>query len=158
MTASGPLLGPPFAGVVDLEYASPQIVDGFRHAVQSMMLVDETSRVRVRDSDLLANRMVVAQDRRGRMLVVWTEGAVTLGDFARWLPSVGLDLVRAMNLDGGIEAQLALRTPELRLSLYGQYGTGTTMLEAGPGEVRYPLPAVIAIMPPAPRAPLDSTP
>jgi hypothetical protein len=150
LLVSGPLMGPPYAGVIDLEAASPRIVEGFRHVLQSMMLLDDSARVRVRDSELLANRTVVAQDRRGRMLVLITEGAVTLGDLARWLPTTSLDLARAMNLDGGIESQLAIRTPELTLSFYGQYGTGATVFDAGPGEVRYPIPAVIAITPPSP--------
>jgi hypothetical protein len=52
-----------------------------------------------------------------------------------------------MNLDGGIESQVAIRTPELELALYGQYGTGTTVFEGAPGQIRYPLPAVIAVHP-----------
>jgi len=55
--------------------------------------------------------------------------------------------VRAMNLDGGIESQLAIHTPELELAVYGQYGTGTTVFGSGGGQIRYPLPAVVAVRP-----------
>ncbi|MBI5507189.1 MAG: phosphodiester glycosidase family protein [Deltaproteobacteria bacterium] len=150
LLVSDPVVGPAYAGVIDLEHANPNIADGFRHVVQSMMLLDEAARVRVRESDLLANRTVVAQDRDGRMLVMLTEGAVTLAALARWLPDTDLALVRAMNLDGGIESQLAIRVPEVELSLYGQHGTGTTGFAASPGEVRYPIPAVIAVEPARP--------
>ena len=99
----------------------------------------------MRDTDKSACRTVVAEDKRGRLLILITEGAVTLGDFGRWLIEQDLDIVRAMNLDGGIEAQLVVRTRELDLDIYGQYGTGTTVFEGTPGQIRYPLPAVVAV-------------
>ncbi len=145
LLVSGPLDGAPWAGVVDLEQSNPNIADQYRHVVQSMMLVDDKARVRVRDSDKTACRTVVAQDDEGRILIMVSEGAMTLGDLARWLPTTGLGIVRAMNLDGGIEAQLAVATPELTFEMYGQYGTGTTVFQAGPGQIEYPLPAVVAV-------------
>jgi hypothetical protein len=149
LLVSGPRQGAPFTGIIDLAQGSERVVEGFRHVVQSMMLVDEQGKARVRDSELTACRTVVAQDRRGRILVLVSEGAMTLGDLARWLPGAGLDLVRAMNLDGGIESQLLVSTSELKLAVYGQYGTGATVFDAGTGQIRYPLPAVIAVRPPA---------
>lgn len=150
LLASGPVAGGPWAGVIDLEQANGDVVHEYRHVVQSMMLVDDEGRIRVRDSDKSACRTVVGQDEKGRILIMVTEGAVTLGDLARWLPKSGLGIVRAMNLDGGIEAQLAIRTPALQMELYGQYGTGATVFNGGPTEIRYPLPAVIEVRPAAP--------
>jgi len=147
LLVSGPHVGAPFSGIVDLEQNNPRVVDGYRHAVQSMMLVDDSARVRVRDTDLVANRTVIAQDADGRMLILISQGAVTLADLARFIPTTSLKIVRAMNLDGGIEAQLAIRTPEHNETFYGQYGTGTSVLESAGGEVRLPLPAVIAARP-----------
>lgn len=147
LLVSGPVQGEPWAGIIDLERANVSIAEHYRNVVQSMMLVDDTQRVRVRDSQRTACRTVVAQDDAGRVLVLVTEGAVTLADLARWLPGSGLGIQRAMNLDGGVEAQIAIRTPELQLAFYGQYGTGTTVFDAGAGPIRYPLPAVIAVRP-----------
>lgn len=146
LLVSSPTEGGRFSGIIDLEHANADITDGYRNVVQSMMLVDEASNVRVRDTDKSACRTVVAQDKSGRLLVLVSEGAITLGDFARWLVDAHLDIVRAMNMDGGIEAQIAISTPELKLALYGQYGTGTNVFE-GVGPVRFPLPAVIAVQP-----------
>ncbi|MBC7793130.1 MAG: phosphodiester glycosidase family protein [Clostridia bacterium] len=146
LLVSGPLEGGRFSGIIDLEHASADIGDGYRNVVQSMMLIDEGSNVRVRDTEKSACRTVVAQDKTGRLLVLVSEGAMTLGDFARWLNEAHLDVVRAMNMDGGIEAQIAISTPELKLALYGQYGTGTNVFE-GVGPVRFPLPSVIAVQP-----------
>lgn len=139
----------PTTRVVDLEQAPADVVARYANVMQSMMLVDESAHVRVRHTDLAACRTVVAEDTQGRVLVLATEGAATLYDLANWLPKSGLDIVRAMNLDGGIESQLAINTPELKLTLYGQYGTESSLFEAHAGMVRYPLPAVVAVQPKA---------
>ena len=145
LLVSGPHDGGAWGRIVDLQQADPNVVDRYRHVLQSMMLVDDAARVRVRHTDRAACRTVVAEDRRGRLLILATEGAVTLQDLATWLPQSGLDIVRAMNLDGGIESQLAIDTPELRLALYGQYAREASMLELRGPMVRYPLPAVVAV-------------
>ena len=147
LLVSGPVDGGVWGRIVDLEQADVAVVDRYRNVVQSMMLVDEGARIRVRRSDLAACRTIVAEDKTGRLLVIASEGAITLYDMARWLPNSGLNIVRAMNLDGGVESQLAINTLELKLTLYGQYGTESTVLEARGQVVRYPLPAVVAIRP-----------
>jgi len=145
LLVSGPVDGAAWARIVDLDSADLAVADRYRHVVQSMMLVDATRKVRVRDTDVSASRSVVAEDERGRIVLLFTEGATTLADLARWLPQTTLGVVRAMNLDGGIEAQLSLDTPELRLALFGQYGSGTTAWSPGAGAMRYALPAVVAV-------------
>jgi hypothetical protein len=144
---SGPVDGGIWARIADLEQADAGVEKRYRHAIQSMMLLDDRGKLRVRDTDKTACRTIVAEDRAGRILIIITEGAVSLADMARWLPEQDLDIVRAMNMDGGIESQLAVRTGELDLSFYGQYGTGTTVFEGGPGTIRFPIPAVIAVRP-----------
>ncbi len=146
LLVSGPTDGAVWGRIVDLDHVEETVVERYRHVIQSMMLLDSENRVRVRDSELTACRTVIAEDTRGRIMVIITEGATTLGDMARWLPTTSLDIVRAMNLDGGIESQLAIDTPELKIAFYGQHGTGTTGWNA-PGEIRYPLPAVVAVRP-----------
>ncbi len=144
LLVSGPLGESFFGRIVDLERADGEVAEDYRNVVQSMMLLDASQKLRVRDSELSACRTVVAEDKQGRILVVVTEGATTLGDLGRWLARSSLGVVRAMNLDGGIESQLVVDTPELKLVLYGQYGTGTTVFTPGTTQTRYPLPAVIA--------------
>jgi hypothetical protein len=146
LLVSGPLDGAVWGRIVDLDHADPtEVVERYRHVIQSMMLLDAEHKIRVRDTDLTACRSVVAEDQRGRIMLIITEGATTLADLARWLPQTPLGVVRAMNLDGGIESQLAIATPELSLVVYGQHGTGGTAFSPGPGQIRYPLPAVVAI-------------
>jgi len=142
---SGPVDGGAWARIADLEQADPKVEKRYEHVIQSMMLFDDNQRTRVRSSDRTACRTVVAEDKRGRLLIIITEGAVTLADFSKWLQQTDLGIVRAMNMDGGIESQLAINTPELTAAVYGQYGTGTTVFEKGPGMIRYRIPTVIAV-------------
>lgn len=136
----------PWAQVVDLAGGDVGAADAYAHVVQSMMLVDEGANVRVRRSNTAACRTVVAEDRAGRVLVIASEGAVTLHDLAAWLPVSGLQVVRAMNLDGGMESQLAVVTPQLQLMLYGQYGSDNRLLHVPQTTAaRAPLPAVVAV-------------
>jgi hypothetical protein len=125
----------PAARIADLETMDVGIAEHYRHVVQSMMLFDAQGRRRVRRSDKAASRMVVAEDTRGRIVLVATAGEVRLADLADWLLSSPLQLVRAMNLDGGHEAQLAIRTEGLALTLHGS-------------ALPYPIPAVIEAVAP----------
>lgn len=144
---SGPHGDAAWARIVDLEQAAADSIDRYDHAIQSMMLFDDRGILRVRDTEKAASRTVVAEDAFGRILILHVEGAVTLAALARWLLQQPLQLVRALNLDGGIEAQLAIRTPSLELTVFGQHGTGTTLPIPAADALRYPLPAVIAVVP-----------
>ena len=42
---------------------------------------------------------------------------------------------------------MAVRTRKLKWTFLGQHGTGTAMFEGGAGDLRYPIPAVIAVRP-----------
>jgi uncharacterized protein YigE (DUF2233 family) len=57
-----------------------------------------------------ARRTVVAQDRRGRILIlVAPRGALSLHELARFLVESDLDLDAALNLDGGFSTGLWVR-------------------------------------------------
>jgi len=147
LLVSGPLEHGPWARIVDLEKTDIKIIESYQNAVQSMMLFDENKPLRVRDTDIAASRMVLAQDKQNRILVLIHEGAVTLADLARYLQASDLNLLNAMNLDGGVEAQMALKTNELQMLIYGQYGTAKNVLAKAAGKIKTPLPSVIAIWP-----------
>ena len=144
---SGPLDQSVWARIGDLETLDATIVERYDHALQSMMLFDHTQTIRVRDTDRAACRSILAEDTQGRLLFIQTQGAVTLADLARWLLTTDLNIVRAMNLDGGIESQIALRTPEFQLSMYGHYGTQSSAIPGTEGMVRYPIPVIVEVRP-----------
>ncbi|HEV2104854.1 MAG TPA: phosphodiester glycosidase family protein [Candidatus Eisenbacteria bacterium] len=57
----------------------------WREVAQSFMLLDDRGALRTRRSERVANRTLVAQDRRGRLVVLVTEGGYTLADLAELL-------------------------------------------------------------------------
>lgn len=127
--------------ILDLQHFDQAFAEGYRNVIQSMMLMDDREGVRVRRSSKTACRAVVAEDQRGRLLLLFTEGATTLGALGNFLMESELNIVRAMNLDGGHEAQLVIRTPEFSLNHFGKYSTGSNVTTQG--IYRQVIPAVI---------------
>lgn len=109
---------------------------------QSFMLFDSSATVRVKKTERIALRTVVAEDRHHRIVVFVSEGAYTLADFATILIGSSLQLTHAMSMDGGHEALLAVACGNFRYASFGPWprdgatpsGNGTT-----------PLPAVITV-------------
>jgi hypothetical protein len=116
---------------------------GWREVAQSFMLIDRQGAVRVRKTDRVSNRTVVAEDRRGRILVLTTEGGYTLWDFAAFLKHAPLALAQAMAMDGGYEAELCVRTGDFRYASFGRWDDRHEESET-PG-AHTPLPAVITV-------------
>lgn len=140
-----PVGGGSGAHVLDLSPDSLQVVaQAWREVAQSFMLFDRNGAVRVRRSDQDANRTVVAEDQLGRMLVFTSEGAYTLWDFARWMREAKLDLVRAMSMDGGLEAEMCVREGRFAYASFGHWNPKAGAAEAAEGG-RLPLPAVISL-------------
>ncbi len=143
---ASPMEGPGGARVLDLEREplDPE-APGWREVAQSFMLFDAAGRPRIRRSDVVANRTVVAQDGRGRILVITSEGGYTLWDFARLLQEAPIGLSHAMAMDGGYEAELCVSVPPFHYASFGPWkGTGDVPEAAG---ARVPLPAVISVIP-----------
>ena len=115
----------------------------WREVAQSFMLFDSTGTLRVRRSERIANRTVVAEDKHRRILVLVSEGSYTLADFAFVLQKSPLQLKHAMSMDGGHEAELVVSRGAFRYASFGPW------LDAKdhPNLVnaRTPLPAVISV-------------
>ena len=119
---------------------------GWREVAQSFMLFDDKGRLRIRKTDLVANRTIVGQDDKGRILVITSEGGYTLWDFARLLQKAPLGLARAMSMDGGYEAELCVSAAPFYYASFGQW-KGKGDVSDAPG-AQIPLPAVVAVMAP----------
>ena len=80
--------------------------------VQSFpLLLDYKGNIRVGDSDKKSNRTVIATDRVGNILVFNTSNSYfTLREMAQFLKASKFEIDSAMNLDGGSEAQLLIKT------------------------------------------------
>jgi uncharacterized protein YigE (DUF2233 family) len=115
----------------------------WREVAQSFMLFDHSGTARVRRTDNVANRTVVAEDRQGRIVVATSEGGYTLWDFARVLRRAPLELSHAMAMDGGYEAELCVATPQFRYASFGRWESVAD--EAKVPGAQVVLPAVVAV-------------
>ena len=102
----------PRAAVLDLEKEKNLKPQHFDNVMQSLMLFDDSGKIRVNNSHYLASRAAVGQDEQGRIWFIMNPGAVSLHDWAEVLMDPGLGLVRALCLDGGFEAQISRKTPD----------------------------------------------
>jgi len=80
--------------------------------VQSFpLLLDYKGKIKVRNSDKRAHRTVIATDRNGNILVFNTTSRYfTLFGMAEFLKGSKFGIDSALNLDGGTEAQLFIKT------------------------------------------------
>ena len=108
----------PFMTIID-EEKTPQTIELFPYtnAVQSLMLFDETGKIRVNKSDKFARRCIVSVGTDGFIYIFLTEGEVTLWNIAEFLRCHPLNLDKAMSMDGGAQAQLSLKTDKFELNM-----------------------------------------
>ncbi|MBI4642833.1 MAG: phosphodiester glycosidase family protein [Deltaproteobacteria bacterium] len=77
------------------------------------LLLDYKGRIRVWNSPKTAQRTVIAIDRHSYIMIFNTnEAYFTLYDFAHFLKASTLEIDSALNLDGGTEAQLYIKTQD----------------------------------------------
>jgi len=115
--------------------------------VQSMMLLDRYGVIRVRRTERIAPRSVVAELSSGHLIIVVTEGSYTLWETGALLRESGWGVVEAIALDGGSESNLVVASEEL---LYETGGGGADYLF----RLRTKLPGVIAIWPGSSKFPM----
>jgi hypothetical protein len=132
------------ARVLDLAvHTEPPDSLGWNEVAQSFMLFDTTGALRVKRTERIANRTIVGEDHRRRVLVLVTEGAYTLADLAYVLQHSPLNLRHAMSMDGGHEAQLVVQRGGFRYASFGQWSSVDDHPTSG--DARTPLPAVISV-------------
>jgi hypothetical protein len=141
-----PLTGRGDSGLFRVENEHPQVIAGNAgsldpspHYVESFesfpllfvggqpvaKYADDVSMVRKR-------RTAIAQDSIGRILVLSTAGTeLTLPEFAAWIQSLDLNIVTALNIDGGASSQIHLSGPNIP-----QFTTGSAAV-----------PVVLAVYP-----------
>jgi hypothetical protein len=113
---------------------------------------DGESRVNA-DWRWLANRSFVAEDRAGRIVLGTTaEAFFSLDRLAKFLRAAPLDLVRALNLDGGPVACQGIALNGFRRDLCGNWELATRgdrmrLLTPVFGGRRWAMPIVLAVLP-----------
>ncbi|MFH1059720.1 MAG: phosphodiester glycosidase family protein [Pseudomonadota bacterium] len=138
-----PLL--PRARVLDLHYTVFDPVGGpYRQAAQSLMFLDRFGQIRVRRSQKVAHRTLVAEDGQGRIWVMVTEGKHTLWELAKVIAETNLGLREVMCMDGGAEAQLDLQAGDASYQQTGGPSESPDLPLPWPSAT---LPAAVAIFP-----------
>lgn len=146
----------PHADLLDFDYDKFDLnntpyTEGVQHWP---ILLDREGRVKVRKSLWQANRTIVAKDKEQNMLFLTTEGGYfTLFNMGHFLKDSnaredkGYNIHTAMNMDGGYEANMIVKTPNLEYLTYGAFET------YGPGQdytvfnTKIPIPGAVGVSP-----------
>ena len=109
------------------------------------LLLDYKGHIRVRSSRKKAQRTVIAIDRNAYILIFNTnEAYFTLYDFAHFLKESSLEIDSALNLDGGTEAQLYIKTKDFEKFSPASWGSRLGNLL---DQQKFWLPTVVAVFP-----------
>jgi hypothetical protein len=109
------------------------------------LLLDYKGRIRVWNSPKTAQRTVIAIDRKSYILILNSnEAYFTLYDLAHFLKDSTLEIDSALNLDGGSEAQLYIKTQDFeKFSPSSWESRLGSLLD----EKKFWLPTVVAVFP-----------
>jgi uncharacterized protein YigE (DUF2233 family) len=142
------LAGGPMAGILDLS------VDGFDEqqppydeAAQSLMLLDRTGRVRVKQTGKQSQQTIVAEQQDGHVLLMKTTDVVSLHSIGQCLHEAYPGIRQAMAMDGGSSSDLSM-SPALRQAIEKTAGVHPWMVLVNANTTAHiGLPAVIGISP-----------
>ena len=119
----------------------------YREVAQSLMLLDRTGKVRVRQTGKRAHQTLVAEQSNGHLLVLKTTEAVSLFAIGECLRDAFPSLRQVMAMDGGSSSDIAV-SPLLRQVTSKMAGVHTWMpLLEGSIATHVGLPAVIGVSP-----------
>ncbi|HEY5627173.1 MAG TPA: hypothetical protein VIR79_04465 [Nitrospira sp.] len=119
----------------------------YREAAQSLMLLDRTGKIRVRQTGKRAQQTILAERNNGHIVLLKTTSVTSLYAIAQCLRDAYPSIRHAMAMDGGSSSDLSIR-PGLRLAAEQLSGAHpwASLLNSGPtGHIG--LPAVIGISP-----------
>ena len=119
----------------------------YREVAQSLMLLDRTGKIRVRQTGKRAHQTLVAEQNDGHLLVLKTTEVVSLHTLGECLRDAFPSLRQVMAMDGGSSSDVAV-SPSLRQDSSEIAGLHTWLsLLEGSITTHVGLPAVIGISP-----------
>jgi hypothetical protein len=136
------------ADLLDFKYDSPSLSSSYSQGIQHWpILLDRNGTIRVAATDWQANRTAVAKDMKGKILLLTTEGGFfTLYNLGRFLKECKpLNVLTAMNMDGGYEADMIVESPRLRYLTYGEFETYGKGQDATIFDFKIDIPGVIGV-------------
>ncbi len=136
------------AGILDLTFDTfDERKPPYREVAQSLMLLDRTGKVRVRQTGKRAHQTLVAEQDNGHLLVLKTTEVVSLHALGECLRDAFPSLRQVMAMDGGSSSDIAV-SPALRQATSKMAGVHTWIpLLEGSTSTHIGLPAVVGISP-----------
>jgi uncharacterized protein YigE (DUF2233 family) len=136
------------ARVLDLTFDTfDERQPSYREVAQSLMLLDRTGKVRVRQTGKRAHQTLVAEQDNGHILILKTTEAVSLYALGECLRDAFPSLRQVMAMDGGSSSDVAV-SPSLRQATSKMVGFHSWIpLLEGSTTTHEGLPAVIGISP-----------
>ena len=130
-------------------------IDKYSQGVQHWpILLDRKGKIKVKETNWQANRTVVAKTKEDEILFMTTEGGYfTLYNFGRFLKESneradkGFNVHTAMNMDGGYEAEMVVKTPNISYVTYGEFETQGKGKNLTIFNIKINLPGVIGVFP-----------
>jgi len=142
------LAGERMAGILDLsvdlfnEQQPP-----YNEAAQSLMLLDRTGRVRVKQTGKQSQQTIVAEQQDGRVLIMKTTEVASLHAIGQCLHEAYPSIRQAMAMDGGSSSDLSM-SPALRQAVENTAGVHPWLVLVDANSTGHiSLPAVIGISP-----------
>jgi hypothetical protein len=119
----------------------------YGEVAQSLMLLDRTGNVRVKQTGKQSQQTIVAELRNGHILIMKTTEITSLHAIGQCLHDAYPDIRQAMAMDGGSSSDLSI-SPALRQAIEKTKGDHTWMTLVNTGTTGHVgLPAVIGISP-----------
>ncbi len=115
----GGMLTADASGVIDVRslrtkpYSAGEKLTAALQCYPVLVMPGGVSSTLANDNGARARRTVVAIDRSGRFLVIAITDPLTLTESSAWLLASGLQVDRALNLDGGPSTGVLVRTPSM---------------------------------------------
>ena len=136
------------AGILDLAIdAFDEQQPGYTEAAQSLMLLDRTGKVRVKQTGKQSQQTIVAEQHDGRILVLKTTSPVSLHAIGECLHIAYPAVRQAMAMDGGSSSDIAI-SPVLHQAIEKVAGARSWMSLLNAGTTGHiGLPAVIGVSP-----------
>ena len=135
----------------EFDYKTTPYTQGVQHWP---ILLDREGKIKTKESDWQANRTVVAKTKDNEILFMTTEGGYfTLYNFGRFLKDSssredkGFNIHTAMNMDGGYEAEMIVKTPNINYMHYGEFETQGKDKDMSVLDIKTAIPGVIGIFP-----------
>jgi hypothetical protein len=136
--------GLPRAQLLDLdEPGAKETMQSYSSVVQNLRLIKSPGTSVWKKNGRSWSEAAIAQDKKGRVLFVFTRAPHQMADYNELLLASPLEIVRAFHAEGGPEASLSVRSKTVNVDLCGSYETG--FIESDRNDAQWGLPNVIGV-------------